>query len=492
RRREGRTVGIQAKLLIAMVLMLVLPLSVTAITWNGLLRMDVELRQVAEEFTEARRLQPVDVELSLAAAELDHDDDRLHSKALESLRRAEAALVQYLAEQYDDVSSQQHQEEEATYAANVLSDIRDLIGDAWPTMEPDERAGRVLQIRAGLRALYEEADTGVLSAPAQAQATRRQTLALVLVASLVSAAICMTLSIWSTKGVIARLRELRNAMVAKADGSPTPEPRDVGGVVTQLEELSNRMALKIEEKNRELLRRERMAGVGLLAADVAHEINNPMNAMLGLTELSLRATAAGPIDERTRQELHESLGIIRREAVRCRAIVQRLMAMVRGSRAPETIDVSRLLSETVDIARAARPDRASCYTLAGLDSPITVTARSDDIRQIMLTLLINAADAVGPDGRIEVDATRAGKEVWLRVRDNGRGISADALQNIGVPFATTRAEQGGTGLGLSIATSIAADMGAQIKAESAGPGRGTLFILAIPVDATSPSTGDAT
>ena len=480
--REVSAVGIQVKLLIVMVLMVVLPLSVAGITWHGLTRMDNELRQVAEEFGEARRLQPVDIDLSLAAAELAHDDDRLHSRALESLRRAEANLVRYLAEQYDDVSSREHQAEEASRAAGVLTDIRDLMGDAWTTMPADERTDRVLQIRTGLRGLYEEADTGVLRAPAQAQATRRQTLALVLIASLVSATVCIVLSIWSTRGVIVRLRELRNAMVARAEGSPSPEPRDVGGVVSQLEELSTRMALKIEEKNRELLRCERMAGVGLLAADVAHEINNPLNAMLGLTELSLRTTLSGPIDDAGRRELHESLGVIRREAVRCRAIVQRLMAMVRGPRAPEALDVQRLLAETVDIARAARPDRAACYTLTNPEKPLSIIARGDDVRQIVLTLLINAADAVGPDGRIEVDTTRAGGEVWIRVRDNGRGMTAQAIENLGVPFATTRGGQGGTGLGLSIATTIAADIGAQIRAESHGPDQGTLFILAIPVD----------
>lgn len=463
-----------------MLLLLVLPLSVTGITWNGLTRMDVELRQVAEEFSEARRLQPVDVDLTLAAAKLDHDEDRLNQRALESLRRAETQLVGYLAEQYDDVSSREHQAKESGSAERVLGEIRALIGSEWSGMPRRERVDRVFEIRAGLRELYEEAESGVLSAPVQAQNTRRKTLALVLVASLASAAICIIVSVWSTRSVFVRLRELRNAMVSRSDGVPGSEPRDVGGVVTQLEELSARMALKIEEKSRELLRRERMAGVGLLAADVAHEINNPLNAMLGLTELSLRSTVSGTIDDDVRRELHESLGVIRREALRCRAIVQRLMAMVGGARAPESVDVARLLSETVDIARAARPDRSACFVLTAPDKSISLFTCGDDLRQMMLTLLINAADAVDSEGRVEVDATRAGGEVWLRVRDNGRGIDAKAIQDLGVPFATTRTAHGGKGLGLSIAVAIAADIGAQIRAESAGPGRGSTFIIAIP------------
>lgn len=473
--------SVQNRLLVTMILMLALPLAVTAITWHGLKVMDRSLRQVTEEFAEARSLQPVEHELSDAVVELQTGRDGFEARALKSLRRAESELLRYLADQSETVFNAVHQEDESNGAADELTAIRDLIGPDWASTPTDERVGRVLGIRDGLRRLYRDADTGVMIAPGAAQEARQRTLAYVLTASLVSAVICITLSVWSTRGVILRLRELRRSMAVASEERGTRAPRDVSDVVTDIEHLNHQLTLKIEDKNRELLRRERMAGLGLLAADVAHEINNPMNAMLGLSELSLRATASGPIDEKEREELHESLTVIRREVLRCRGIVQRLMAMVRGGSEPRWLDAHQLLAETVEVASAARPDRAKCFALLGPDRPIQLHAPSEDVRQIMLTLLINAADAVSADGRIEVDATEAeGGEVRLRVRDNGRGFTPETQANFSVPFFTTRVLRGGTGLGLSIAHAIAADIGAEIRSESEGPGRGSLFMLAVP------------
>ena len=143
----------------------------------------------------------------------------------------------------------------------------------------------------------------------------------------------------------------------------------------------------------ELLRRERVAGIGLLAADVAHEINNPMNAILGLSELSLQATGRGPLSDAARNELHESLTVIRREAVRCKEIVERLMAMVRVRGESQWFDATRLLVETVEVAMASRPDKARCFHVLRSGQPVQVFAPSHEVRQIILTLLINAADA---------------------------------------------------------------------------------------------------
>jgi len=247
--------------------------------------------------------------------------------------------------------------------------------------------------------------------------------------------------------------------------------------MTQLEELNRRLHHEIEEKDREILRRERMASIGLLAADVAQEINNPLYAMLGLSELSLRAVSA-PIDESSRTELQESLNVIRREVIRCRGITQRLMAMVRGPKSPQWLDVMRLITETVEVARAARPDRAACYRVSNADRSIRLHTPSEELRQILLTLLINAADAVATNGVIEVDAQDTADEIVIRVRDNGRGFTLETQNDFAVPFATTKKSGDGLGLGLSIAYTIAADIGATIKAHSNGLEQGSLFVIA--------------
>jgi len=474
--------SIQTKLLISMILIVLLPLSVTIVTWRGLVQMDAAIQHVIEEFSEARSLQPVESDLDVALLALQQGDPSLDALAIERLQSAEATLLRYLAEQYDDTADEEHQAGEALHASDAVRQIGDLIGPGWSGLGVGERAERVERIRGDIRELYVDTDSGVLVAPASARETQRRTLALVLIVSLVSALCCVLLSVWSTRGVIRRLRELRRHVLARTESHVQSEPRDVTGVMNQLEELNERMLLKIEENNRELLRRERMAGIGLLAADVAHEINNPMNAMLGLSELSLRTTGRGPIDDQGRSELHESLTVIRREVLRCRGIIERLMAMVRGNSTPQWFDAHQLLVETVEIARAARPDKVACFHVLGSDLSMQVLAPSQEVRQIMLTLLINAADAITDDGRIEVDATRSENEIWLRVRDNGRGFTPQMQESFDVPFKTNRANEGGTGLGLSIAYTLSADIGAELRSFSDGPDCGSLFLLAIPYE----------
>jgi|GEM_PF-1687498 len=473
--------SIQTKLLISMILIILLPLSVTVVTWRGLVQMDVEIQRVIEEFSESRSLQPVDNDLSVALLALQQDDPRFDALAMERFQSAETILLSYLAEQYDDQGSEEHQAEESLHASEALTQIRELVGPSWETLPREDRIRRTQRIRSDVRNLYGDAESGVIAAPEAAQATQRRTLGLVLLASMVSAIACVLLSVWSSRSVLRRLRELRRNVLTRIESASQSEPKDVAGVMNQIEELNERMFLKIEENNRELLRRERMAGIGLLAADVAHEINNPMNAMLGLSELSLRSTGRGPIDERGRSELHESLTVIRREVLRCRGIIERLMSMVRGNSTPEWFDATGLLVETVAIARAARPDKHACFHAPGVDCSVRVLAPPQEVRQIMLTLLINAADAVSDDGRIEVDALRSGDEFWLRVRDNGRGFTPEMQESFFVPFKTNRAGEGGTGLGLSIAQTLSMDIGAELRSFSDGPGCGSEFLLAIPI-----------
>lgn len=473
--------SIHTKLLISMILIILLPLSVTIVTWQGLLRMEGEIWNVIEEFSESRSLQPVDNDLSVALLALQQENPKLDKLAMERLRSAEVTMLRFLADQYDDSGSEEHQAEEALHASEALTQLRELLGPAWTDRTLPERIEHVQRIRRDIGDLYNDAQSGVLKAPETARQTARRTLALVLIVSLVSALCCVMLLYWSTRGVIRRLHELHQNVLTHSGPTTPVEHLGVSSVMNQIEELNERMFLKIEENNRELLRRERMAGIGLLAADVAHEINNPMNAMLGLSELSLQTTGRGPIDEQGRSELHESLTVIRREILRCRGIIERLLAMVRGNSTPQWFDATRLLVETVDVARAARPDKATCFNVLGSDRSMQIYAPPQEVRQIMLTLLINAADAISDDGRIEVDSTRSEQEVWLRVRDNGRGFTSQMQESFFVPFETNRAVDGGTGLGLSIAHTLSMDIGADLRSFSDGPDRGSLFLLAVPV-----------
>ncbi|MFM7260744.1 MAG: histidine kinase dimerization/phospho-acceptor domain-containing protein, partial [bacterium] len=298
-----------------------------------------------------------------------------------------------MEEQATSTSSNEHQSGEFKAATVALEGLRRALESDAPGQSFDHTAlaQKVLTDVQSVRAV---ADSAVLAAQGEARAIERSTLEAVLLTGLLTAAICATVAILANRAVLRSLRTLHKSIVARADGPRPVRRADVGVVVSEIDALSERMHRELQDKNRELLRRERVAGIGLLAADVAHELRNPLNAMLGLTELSLRTASQGPLDGERRAEVQESLGVVRREIVRCREIVDRLMAMVRTRSAPTRFDANALLAESVQVARAARPDKAGCFHLLRTGVPLWTTAPAQEIRQILLTLLINAADAV--------------------------------------------------------------------------------------------------
>lgn len=478
--------SVSKRQMIAMVLLVALPLCVTALTAIGLWQLDLVLQDVAEEYAEVRVLQPIDRDLSEAVLALNSADPKLQATARGYLEDAEAALVRYLATQYKSVETAEHQAFESGHASTLLGQLQELLTTEGQIGPRPEQIARVAGLHKGLDALHQAADSGVQHAHHIALRARQMTLWRVIGGSLASTVICAALLIWSTRTVNQRLRDLHQRLASHSLGAAVKPARGLGGVVSQIEALNVRMLERIEESGRELLRRERLVGIGLLAADVAHEINNPMNAMLGLSELGLKTVEKGPIDEITRVELQESLQIVRREALRCKSIVERLMAMVRSDRKASWFDATRLVQETVQVAQAARPDRASCFVITGGEVNVCAYGPANDVRQILLTLLINAADAVAPDGRIEADATKTEKEVWLRIRDNGRGFTESMRQTFFTPFQSYSEDGKGTGLGLSIAQALAEGMGASLRPYSDGPGRGSMFILAIPTPENVP------
>jgi signal transduction histidine kinase len=479
--------GIKAKLTVMMICLIVCPLGVSAITWIGMGRMDLEVRQVTEEFAEARQLQVIERSINAAVMDLAAAPSQGAESALGHLRAAESGLVGFLASQHGSVAADEHQANEADHASEVARMLGELIGEGWSAQDHQQRLVSAEAILHRLNGLYNDAEEGVRAAPVLAEHARRRTLLLVVTASLIAAAVCIAVSAWSTRGVVRRLRELHTSLQTQSEQTSPPAPRDIEDVLTDIRTFNERLLVRMEEKNRELLRRERMAGIGLLAADVAHEINNPLNAMLGLSELSLRALSDDPLHDEARQEVRESLGIVIREINRCRGIVQRLMAIVRGPGQPQRFDATHILAETIEIARAARPDKARCFVSVAEHRGIMVTAPIEAVRQIVLTLLINAADAVSLDGQITADATHVDKEVWIRIRDNGRGFTKEAQARFDVPFSTSRVSEGGTGLGLSIAHALARDIGASLRSESFGPGVGSVFILVLRADDRSTS-----
>jgi signal transduction histidine kinase len=110
-----------------------------------------------------------------------------------------------------------------------------------------------------------------------------------------------------------------------------------------------------------------------------------------------------------------------------------------------------------------------------------VMVNPQEIKQVVLNLLVNALDSIEADGRVTVAIARSGRDAVLEVTDDGCGMTAEVLEHLFEPFFTRRKNGQGTGLGLSIVQRIVSDHGGRIEASSAGPGQGSAFRVTLPL-----------
>jgi two-component system, NtrC family, sensor kinase len=235
---------------------------------------------------------------------------------------------------------------------------------------------------------------------------------------------------------------------------------------SQLEALRQANA-RLSQAQTELVSAERLATVGKLAAGVAHEVGNPLAGILGYLSLArMRATTP---------ELKDYLGRIDHEVQRIDGIVRGLLDLGRprpASLAP--VDVSQVVETCVKLVRAG-PELSRVKVDFALEPGLLARADAGPLSQIVINLMLNAAQAMGGEGGVRVSSRREGKEVRLEVEDTGPGIPADVMPRLFEPFFTTK-EGKGTGLGLAVSLHLARSMGGRLSAENV-PGGGARFIV---------------
>jgi hypothetical protein len=263
---------------------------------------------------------------------------------------------------------------------------------------------------------------------------------------------------------------------------------------------------RLREARAGLERAERLAAVGRLAAGVAHEVGNPMGALLAFVDLAGRDPGLG---SGGREHLARAL----REGERVRAILRQLLDFsrpARGVRAP--IDLVRLCEETAELVRAQRRFAAVRIEIASEGEPPPALADPSGVAQILLNLLLNAADALavgGAEPRIrvtvrpaavrlragDVDAAaasgrRRSDAVECVVEDNGPGVAEEDRERIFDPFFTSKPPGEGTGLGLANALRFAEEFGGSLELLPPGGLPGASFVLRLPAatEASAPDT----
>ena len=330
-----------------------------------------------------------------------------------------------------------------------------------------------------------------------------------LIGALSAAALIAALGITASqyRSLMSPLQRLRVGVRSVAAGQFDRRLEPGGGrEFAELAEEFNRMASeldgfyreleeKVRAKSRELVRSERLASVGFLAAGVAHEINNPLNVISGYAELTLKRLRALDGDPAA-DDAAKSLRIIRDEAFRCKETTEKLLTLARGgNEGREPLSLSGVAREVVTMTRGLKNYRDRKVTLEFDESdPLDVVANANEMKQVLLNLTINALQAVPPGtGEVLIEGRREGGWVEVSVSDNGRGISPESLGHVFEPFYTDKRGAGepGTGLGLSITHAIVESHGGRITAESAGSGRGSRFTVHLPAGGTPVAEGRA-
>ncbi|MBW2478310.1 MAG: PAS domain S-box protein [Deltaproteobacteria bacterium] len=235
-------------------------------------------------------------------------------------------------------------------------------------------------------------------------------------------------------------------------------------------------------KELQLLQAEKMSSIGVLAAGVAHEINNPMTSVAGYAEALLRRFRDNP-------ELHEDprledfanyLSIIVREVYRCKDIIESLLSFSRKSDGSMgQLDLNRIIGEVLELVRHQTRDKKIELKQHLQTSLPDIEGDASALRQVFLNLVLNAIQAIDKNGAVIVTTASNETHIVARVRDNGTGIAPDMLDQIWNPFFTTKVVGKNQGLGLAMTYDIVEKHKGSISVKSK-LGEGTEFIVRIP------------
>jgi len=265
----------------------------------------------------------------------------------------------------------------------------------------------------------------------------------------------------------AQIRAFNQRLAAEIEKA-THDLSEKNATLAQLNRLLNDM-------RRDNASKVRLATLGQLAAQLAHEIGTPLSSVSGHIQLGLLQRDLPPA-------LRERLEVSAREVERISKIVRDYLDSTRPLEPErEATELPRLLEEAVELVRGTESvPRAtvSCDVEPALGAVVTDAGL---LRQIVVNLISNALDAVDKEGHVAITAAAEDTDVLITVSDTGHGIAPDDLRRIFEPFYTTKGRGKGTGLGLAICRQLTAALGGTISVQSQ-PGQGSTFYVRLPRD----------
>jgi signal transduction histidine kinase len=251
---------------------------------------------------------------------------------------------------------------------------------------------------------------------------------------------------------------------------------EIGLLAESFNEMSRKMAADIEQLqklNEQLIRTEKLAAMGTLAAGVAHEVNNPLASISSLIQMLQRR-------ENLDAETKEKLKLISTQITRITHVTRDMMDFARARPAAKnSIDINAILQTSL---RLASFDKAFQHLRLKTDlneNLPKVFADADQMEQVFLNLLLNARDAMPEGGELSVKTFKSDGSIAVRIADSGTGIEEKNLKKIFDPFFSTKPTGEGTGLGLAVCYGIVTAHNGKIEVESNGDG-GTSFLITLP------------
>jgi signal transduction histidine kinase len=258
----------------------------------------------------------------------------------------------------------------------------------------------------------------------------------------------------------------------------------------RLFDLYKDMARQINERSRQLVRSERLASVGFLAAGVAHEINNPLASIAfcsealeaRLEELRVQLTQAGR-SVRDVDVFAKYLKMIQDEAFRCKNITERLLEVSRnGESKRDRIDLAELVQSVLEVTQHHPTSKGKDIVFKPAGS-VFAWVCAEEIKSVVLNLVFNALESMEEGGALTIELRSKDDMAELVFTDTGCGMTQEVLDNIFEPFFTRSRSGKGTGLGLTITHRIVSQHGGEIEAGSQGADQGSTFRVRLPLQA---------
>ncbi len=262
----------------------------------------------------------------------------------------------------------------------------------------------------------------------------------------------------------------------------------VVGIVAALQDIGRFRELERRRVEQILFDSEKLAATGRLAASIAHELNNPLEAIQNSLYVLLERIPEGHPDR-------NFLDIARKETARMSRILREMLGFYKPQPEMGQTHVNGLIEEAEALlAKRLRERGVKLDKRLDPELPV-IRASSDQLKQVVLNLLLNAADSMPQGGTVTISTTviggaviglPSGRSVQLQVRDTGVGISEEHLQRVFEPFFSTKGAKG-SGLGLWVSSGIVQAHGGTLQVRSV-VGRGTVFTIVLPVDGPSKET----